>query len=143
MVISADDDEPDPKAKKPMAKPAGPRPKSQKQTDKSSTPAPSDQKDQPWTPSKPFKNLSLGTPKRPRPSSNSGSEYQQNGSPSSSEGWGQTRDRRPYVVEEGPYIRGAEDFVCSDYETDEGSASKRKAIGAGTKIMSVDPGEKS
>lgn len=165
VVVPTDDDEPDPKTKKPMKKSVGPRPRVQKQADKSSTPAPPDQKDQPWTPSKPLSNLSLGTPKRPRPSSNSGSEYQQTGSPSSSEGvedtttgqkppgpsdqmiidygWGQTRDGRPFVVEEGPYVRGAEDFICSDYETDEEAASKRKAIGAGTKIMSVNPGEKS
>lgn len=57
-------------------------------------------------------------------------------------GWGQTRDGRPYFAEEGPYIHGAEDFICSDYETDEEVASKRKAIGIGTLLMLVNPGEK-
>ncbi|KAH7247225.1 hypothetical protein B0J15DRAFT_597279 [Fusarium solani] len=131
---------------------------------KSSTPAPPDKTSQPWTPSGPLKKLSLGTPKRPRPSSNSGSEYQQSQSPSSSEGvgdptgeqktsgapdqmideygWGKARDGRPYIVEEGPSIRGAENFVCSDYESDEELASKRRPTGPATQIMSIKPGEK-
>jgi hypothetical protein len=160
QVISDSDDSK--KKKKLVAKPTGSTSKNDK--DKFTTPAPPQKKDQPWTPSKPLADLSLSTPKRSRPPSNSGSEFQPSEPSTSSEdgkdkdekkasaepsdqmvdvgSWGKTRDGRPYVVEEGPKVRGAKDFNCSDYESDENSATKRRATGPGTKAMSIAPGEK-
>lgn len=158
-VISDSDDSK--KKKKLVVKPTGSASKNGK--DKLTTPAPQ-KKSQPETPSKPLADLSLNTPKRSRPSSLSGSEFQPSEPSASSEDgtskdekkapaepsdqmvdvsiWGKTRDGRPYIVEEGPQIRGAKDFNCSNYESDEESASKRKVIGPGTQAMSGNPGEK-
>ncbi|EEU39616.1 uncharacterized protein NECHADRAFT_101017 [Fusarium vanettenii 77-13-4] len=176
---SSSSEVPDPGSKAAVKKPVNPVSNRKKQliklprfppstastaTGKPVTPAPPEKTKDPWTPSGPLKSLSLGTPKRPRPSSKSSSEYVQSSSSSSSGGkeskpgaqggdepvdqtmtgygWGECKDGRPYVADIVPDIRGAEQFTCSTLESDDECTPAKRTVGPATKIMSTFPGLK-